>query len=69
MEKFAIEKCLKNTGGSVYRLTILVAKRAQEIAEGAAPLVETTDKDKPLSIALRELVKGHLQEEESVSKH
>jgi DNA-directed RNA polymerase omega subunit len=65
MQKIAVEKCLRYSGGSVYKLTIMVAKRAQEIAEGSASLVEAVEKDKPLSIALRELAQGCLQNGEN----
>ena len=56
MAQVAIEGLLKQCG-SVYRLVILAAKRAKEIAEGAPPLVETGHK-KVTSIALEEILHG-----------
>jgi len=60
-----IENCLDKSGGSVYKLTTMVAKRAQELAEGAKPLLENTGEDKPLKVALREIQEGCLKIERS----
>ena len=56
MAQVPIEELLKRCG-SVYRLVILAAKRAKELAEGAPPLVDTPYK-KATSIALEEIVQG-----------
>ena len=56
MAQVAIEELLKRCG-SVYRLVILAAKRAKEIAEGAPPLVETAHR-KVTSVALEEILQG-----------
>ena len=56
MAQVAIEELLKRCG-SVYRLVILAAKRAKEVAEGAPPLVETSQR-KVTSIALEEILHG-----------
>ena len=56
MAQVAIEELLKRCG-SVYRLVILAAKRAKEVAEGAPPLVETPQR-KVTSIALEEILQG-----------
>jgi len=58
MTQVAIEELLKQCG-SVYKLVILAAKRAKEIAEGAPPLVET-DQRKATSIALEEILQGRV---------
>ena len=58
MTQVAIEELLKRSG-SVYKLVILAAKRAKEIAEGAPPLVET-DQRKVTSIALEEILQGRV---------
>ena len=52
----AIEDLLKRSG-SVYKLVILAAERAKEIAQGAPPLVETGHR-KVTSIALEEILQG-----------
>jgi len=64
MNDVSIEQCLSKAGGSIYKLTILVSKRAQELAEGAKPLVDTDDKEKPISTALREIAQGVLKAED-----
>ncbi|MBI4004219.1 MAG: DNA-directed RNA polymerase subunit omega [Candidatus Omnitrophica bacterium] len=58
MTQVAIEELLKRCG-SVYKLVILAAKRAKEIAEGAPPLVETEQR-KVTSIALEEILHGRV---------
>lgn len=40
---------------SRYSIVIAAAKRARELIAGKKPLVETSDSDKPLSIAVKEL--------------
>ena len=56
MAQVAIEGLLQRCG-SIYRLVILAAKRAKEVAEGAPPLVDT-DQRKVTSIALEEILQG-----------
>lgn len=58
MTQVAIEGLLKQCG-SVYKLVILAAKRAKEIADGAPPLVETEQR-KVTSIALEEILQGRV---------
>ena len=56
MAQVPIEELLKRCG-SVYRLVILAAKRAKEVADGSPPLVETPQR-KVTSIALEEILQG-----------
>lgn len=56
MAQVPIEELLKRCG-SVYRLVILAAKRAKEIADGAPPLVDISQR-KVTSIALEEILHG-----------
>lgn len=56
MAQVPIEGLLKRCG-SVYRLVILAAKRAKEIADGAPPLVDTAQR-KVTSVALEEIIQG-----------
>ena len=56
MAQVPIEELLKRCG-SVYKLVILAAKRAKEVAEGAPPLVESGH-HKATSIALNEILEG-----------
>ena len=66
-----IEELLKRCG-SIYRLVILAAKRAKEVAEGSPPLVEIQQR-KVTSIALEEILQGKVlykaeESEERVGK-
>ena len=56
MAQVAMEELLKRCG-SIYKLVLLAAKRAKEVAEGAPPLIETQEK-KVTSIALEEILQG-----------
>jgi DNA-directed RNA polymerase subunit omega len=56
MAQAPIEDLLKRCS-SIYRLVILAAKRAKEIADGAPPLVHTPQR-KVTSIALEEILQG-----------
>lgn len=56
MAQVPIEDLLKRCG-SIYKLVILAAKRAKEIAEGSPPLVESPHR-KATSIALEEILQG-----------
>ncbi len=55
-----LEKLLEAAGGSVYKLTILAAKRALQLADGEKPLVEKTD-EKPLENALKEIAEKKIR--------
>ena len=56
MAQVPIEELLRRCG-SVYRVVILAAKRAKEIAAGAPLLVETNQR-KITSVALEEIAQG-----------
>lgn len=56
MAQVAIEELLKRCS-SVYRLVVLAAKRAKELADGSVPLVETPRR-KITSVALEEILQG-----------
>jgi DNA-directed RNA polymerase subunit omega len=56
MAQIPIEELLKRCN-SAYRLVILAAKRAKEVAEGGPALVETHHR-KATSIALEEILQG-----------
>lgn len=56
MAQVPIEELLKRCG-SVYKLVILAAKRAKEIAEGSPVLIETPQQ-KATSTALDEILQG-----------
>ena len=56
MAQVPIEDLLKRCG-SIYRLVILAAKRAKEVAEGAPALIDTRQR-KVTSVALEEVLHG-----------
>jgi len=49
-----LEKLVKDDNTSVYKIVLTAALRANEIAEGVKPLVETTSK-KVSTVALEEI--------------
>jgi DNA-directed RNA polymerase omega subunit len=56
-----LEKLLDKSNGSVYKLVILAAKRALEIAEGQPRLVSVNSTIKPSTVALYEISDGKVQ--------
>ena len=58
-----MEKLLKNVN-SYYRLVLVAAQRANELAKGVPPLVVTKSKKPPI-IALEEIAKGKINCEET----
>lgn len=56
----ALERLLNKTGSSIYKLVILAARRALEIAEGQPKPVEAESSMKPSSIALHEISQGKI---------
>ena len=46
---------------SRYSIVMAAAKRARQLVDGADPLVETNEKEKPLSVAVDELWKDRIQ--------
>lgn len=61
MARLTVEDCLKSVDNR-FDLVLLAAKRARQIAMGAAPLVDD-DGDKPTVIALREIALGVVDRE------
>ncbi len=58
-----LENLLDATSGSIYKLAILVAKRALALADGEKPLVEKPG-EKALQNAIREVAEGRVKEKE-----
>lgn len=56
MAHVAVEQLLKRCG-SIYKLVILAAKRAKELAEGSPPLVDAASR-KVTTTALDEILQG-----------
>jgi len=59
-EKVALGKMLKGSKGSIYKLSILAAKRAILLADGEKPLIEKPT-EKVLDNALREITEGKIK--------
>ena len=57
---FPTEQLLKASEGSVYKLAMLAAKRALQLADGEKPLVESKD-EKLLDIALLEIAEEKIK--------
>ncbi len=53
-----LESLLKRTNGSIYRLVLLAAKRATELAEGMPKLIERPATIKTTTLALDEILEG-----------
>ena len=61
MARLTVEDCLENVDNR-YDLVLLASKRARQIALGAEPMVPA-DNDKPTVIALREIAKNLVNDE------
>lgn len=53
-----LEKVLPRAKYSIYKLVLLAAKRATELAEGMPKLVEMPAKTKTTTLALEEILQG-----------
>lgn len=53
-------KALKNIGEDRYKLAILVSKRAEQLADGANPLVKVKPNAKLVDVALLEIAEGKI---------
>ncbi len=58
--KIPLEKLLAATGGSIYKVTILAAKRAIALADGEKPMIGKVS-EKVLDSALQEIGAGLLK--------
>lgn len=57
----ALENLLDKSDNSIYKLVILAAKRALEIAEGQPKLVQANSSLKPSTIALHEIAENKVR--------
>lgn len=60
MPYIALENLLDKSKGSIYKMVILAAKRALEIAEGQPALVEMNSATKPSTLALHEIAEAKI---------
>ncbi len=56
-----LEELLEKSGNSIYKLVVLASKRALEIADGSAKLVEMSQATKPSIVALQEIASGKVR--------
>lgn len=62
------ELLLEAAGGSIYKLAILVAKRALQLVDEDKPLIDNVFSEKVLEIALREIEQRKIKAGEKSSK-
>lgn len=60
MARITVEDCTENVE-NMFQLVLVAAKRARQLANGAAPMVEW-ENDKPTVVALREIAEGYIGE-------
>lgn len=56
---YPLEKLLPVANWSIYKLTMLIAKRAMMIADGDKPAIDNPS-EKPLECALQEIISGKI---------
>lgn len=56
-----LEKLLEKTGGSIFKLVVLIARRALDLAEGKPKLVEADPALKPATVAMLEIAAGKIR--------
>ncbi len=56
-----LEKLLVRSGKSVYKLVLMAAKRATELADGAPKLIDFPSSQKTTTIALDEILEGKVE--------
>lgn len=61
MARLTVEDCLRNVNNR-FNLVLLASKRARQLAMGATPLV-SVENDKPTVVALREIGRGKITQE------
>lgn len=61
MARVTVQDCLPNIGNR-FDLVLVASRRARQIAQGAAPLVDV-ENDKPTVVALREIAAGLMNQE------
>ena len=67
MTHISLEQLLRKPGTSIFKITLAAAARANELAQGANPLVKTQSK-KVSTAALEEIAAGKVHYEETKPK-
>ncbi len=60
MEMISVEKLLDKSQNSIYKLVVMAAKRALEIADGQSKLIDIPASVKPSTVALYEIMAGKI---------
>ena len=55
-----ITKAREKVGDDRWKMSLIVAKRAEQLGNGAEPLIDDTAKLKNVDIALREIAEGKI---------
>jgi DNA-directed RNA polymerase omega subunit len=58
MSYVPLEKLIDKSNGSMYKLCVFVARRALELAEGAARLIDAPADIKVTTLAMQEIAEG-----------
>lgn len=58
MSYIPLENLIDKSGGSMYKLVMLVSRRALELAEGAPRLIEAPQDMKITTLAMKEIAEG-----------
>ena len=67
MSYVPLEKLLNRENGSLYKLVLTAAARANELAQGAQPLVKSVS-NKVSGVSLEEIASGKVRYEEAKAK-
>ncbi len=59
-KRLSHEKLMQSVD-SPYTLVIAAAKRARQLNDGSKPLIETTRTNKPVTIAMNEIIAGKVK--------
>ena len=59
-KRLSHEKLMQSVD-SPYTLVIAAAKRARQLNDGSKPLIETTRTNKPVTIAMNEIIAGKVE--------
>jgi len=62
MKEIVLEEVLKKMGNR-FMLSVVAAKRARQLKDGAVPQVERTEEDNDLLVALSEIMEDKIQAE------
>jgi DNA-directed RNA polymerase omega subunit len=62
-----LERLLPRSGGSVYKLVLMAAKRAIELADGMPKLIDFPSSNKTTTVALDEVLGGKVELKEVAS--